>query len=61
LLLVDLALDDAGEIVSDGIATIRAERDRSPSEREQRAGWADDWRHGQEVGIGSARWTIARP
>lgn len=45
LLLVDLALDEAGEVVSDCIDAIRAEHDESPIERERLSRWAEDWRH----------------
>ncbi len=45
MLLVDLSLDEAAEVVRDCIAGIREESDASPAEREGLEGWVEDWRH----------------
>ncbi len=44
LLLVDLPLEEAAEVVRDCIAGIREENDGSPAEREGLSGWVEDWR-----------------
>lgn len=44
LLLVDLSLDEAAEVVRDCIAEIRKESDASPAEREGIDCWVEDWR-----------------
>lgn len=44
LLLVDLDLDEAAEILRDCIAEIREESEGSPAEREGLSGWVEDWR-----------------
>jgi hypothetical protein len=44
LVLVDLPLEEAAEIVRDCIAEIREESDASPAEREGLDGWVEDWR-----------------
>jgi ATPase family associated with various cellular activities (AAA) len=48
LMLVDLALDEAAEVVRDCLAEIREENNAPPAEREGLAGWVEDWhqRHG---------------
>jgi len=43
LFLVDLPLEEAGDVVRDCIAEIRDENGASPSEREGLAGWEEDW------------------
>jgi len=44
LVLVDLPLDEAAEVVKDCIAEIHEEHGASPAEREGLDGWVDDWR-----------------
>lgn len=44
LLLVDLPLEEACEVVNECIAELREQNDASPAEREGLAGWEDDWR-----------------
>jgi hypothetical protein len=44
LLLVDLPLEEAAQVVKARIAEIREEYDASPAEREGLEGWVDDWR-----------------
>jgi hypothetical protein len=43
LLLVDLPLDEAAEVVRDCIAEIREESDASPAEHEGLDGWVEAW------------------
>jgi hypothetical protein len=43
LLLVDLALEEAAEVLRDCIAEIREENDGTPAEREGLSGWVEDW------------------
>ena len=44
LLLVDLALEEAVEVVRDCIAGIREENDGTPVERDGLSAWVEDWR-----------------
>jgi hypothetical protein len=44
LLLVDLTLEEAAEIVTDCIDEIREESEATPTEREGLSGWVEDWR-----------------
>jgi hypothetical protein len=43
LLLVDLALEEAAELVRNRLAEIREDSNASPAEREGLAGWVEDW------------------
>jgi len=40
---VDLALEEAGEVVMDCLAAIREASQAAPAEREGLAGWLEDW------------------
>ena len=45
LILVDLALEEAAEVVRDCLAEIREEHTAPPAEREGLAGWVKEWQH----------------
>ena len=49
LLLVDLSVGEAAQVVKDCIAGIRDASDASPAEREGIAGWEDDWRQDHQA------------
>lgn len=49
LMLVDLALDEAAEVVRDCLAEIREENNAPPAEREGLASWVEDWH--QQYGV----------
>ncbi|MBI3929120.1 MAG: AAA family ATPase [Armatimonadetes bacterium] len=49
LLLVDLPLEEAAQVVKERIAEIREENDAAPGEREDMAGWEDDWRQDHDA------------
>jgi hypothetical protein len=55
LLLVDLPLERAAEVVKERIAEIREEHDSSPAEREGLAGWEEDWRQDHDANARVAR------
>lgn len=49
LILVDLALEEAAEAVTDCLAEIREENNAPPPEREGLAGWVEDWHQQHSV------------
>jgi hypothetical protein len=51
LILVDLPLEDAAEVVQDAIAEIREESESSPAEREGLVSWVEDWRSDHNASV----------